>query len=79
MCISSDNIKGAYSPHHVYSREAVLTVLGTARLRGIRVIPEFDTPGHTWSWGQAFPCEYHITHDFKVKVNKTAIFRQLWA
>lgn len=47
--------QGAYTPYHVYSQENVTRVIAEARLRGIRVIPEFDTPGHTWSWGKAFP------------------------
>lgn len=43
-------LQGAYSPRHVYSREDVADVIAFARLRGIRVIPEFDLPSHTSAW-----------------------------
>ncbi|KAI3386931.1 hypothetical protein SNEBB_004278 [Seison nebaliae] len=48
--------KGAYNPTtHVYSPYDVQTVMEQCRLRGIRLVPEFDTPGHTDSWIGATP------------------------
>lgn len=39
-----------FRPEMVYKQQDVKTIVQYAADRGIRVVPEFDSPGHTYAW-----------------------------
>lgn len=45
---------GAYDSDKKYSAADVSQVVSYAKARGVRVIPELDTPGHSYAWGLGF-------------------------
>ena len=47
--------KGAFGPTMVYSVADMRRVVEYARQRGVRVVPEWDMPGHSSAWGLGAP------------------------
>ena len=48
-------LHGEGSDGHFYTQDEARRVVEYARDRGIRVVPEFDIPGHTTSWFAGYP------------------------
>ncbi|XP_030762565.1 beta-hexosaminidase subunit beta-like isoform X2 [Sitophilus oryzae] len=47
---------GSFNPYtKTYTPEDINSIIEYGKVRGIRIIPEFDTPGHTRSWGVSHP------------------------
>ena len=46
---------GAYHPSLAYTPADITEIVDHGRLRGVRVVPEFDMPAHMASWAQGYP------------------------
>lgn len=45
---------GAFAPAATYTADDLRAVVERGRLRGVRVVPEFDLPAHMASWARAY-------------------------
>lgn len=51
----SPNLTMPYTPSQMYSQEDIKELVEYAWLRGVKILPEFDMPGHTAIIGKAYP------------------------
>ncbi|KAI3380427.1 hypothetical protein SNEBB_001653 [Seison nebaliae] len=50
-----DHQSAAYTPDHRYTKQDIIDLVAFARLRGIEIIPEIESPGHFDAIGKLFP------------------------
>jgi len=66
-CKSFPKLHEMGSDGHYYSQEQIREVLDYARDRGIRIVPEFDMPGHTTSWFVGYPELASISGQYQIE------------
>jgi hexosaminidase len=54
-CKAFPKLQGMGSDGNYFTQEQIREVIAYARDRGIRVVPEFDMPGHTTAWFVGYP------------------------
>lgn len=54
---------------HYFSQNEMKEIVEYAKKRGIRVIPEFDIPGHATSWLVGYPELGAVDRDYKIETN----------
>ncbi|EKX37501.1 hypothetical protein GUITHDRAFT_78031 [Guillardia theta CCMP2712] len=47
--------RGSFSSDETYSEDDVAEIVEWGRMRGVRVLPEIDMPGHAASWCRGYP------------------------
>lgn len=55
QCMNFPRLHEMGSDGNFYTQEQVKDIVAYARARGIRIVPEFDMPGHTTSWFVGYP------------------------
>jgi hexosaminidase len=67
-------IKGAYNyPAATYTTQDVADLIEYGLQRGIRIVPEFDVPGHAASWGLAYPDITANCPHYEQNINNVAL------
>ena len=70
--------KSTYHPSASYSSEAITSLISYANSRGIRIVPEFDTPGHTAAIGEAYPEVIADCYDWLVTHYNSELRWSMW-